>query len=118
MRPGTKSTRLASLRLTVLRTEKSTSRPRGRLAAQPPSRRVFQCPASFRLGDDLAAMQVGAQHGRDGHAAVGVLVVLQNGDDHARQGQSRTVERMDELRPGSWLRTEADIGAASLVVAE
>src|SRR6185369_5203162 len=61
---------------------------------------------------------VRAQHFRNPDGPIGVLKVLQDGDQDARQGQPATVERMHELRLSPGARSKADVGTASLEVAK
>ena len=65
-------------------------------------RSVFADPFPQRFGDQ--------------NRAVGLLVVLQDGDDRAADGDGRAVERVDELRAFFAFHFVADVEPAGLVV--
>src|SRR3990172_11412119 len=93
-------------------------------AGPPPSLRVGRPGLSLAFGgpkpdprrDGLDAAHVGAEDVRDGDGAVRLLVVLQNGDKRAGQGEAGAVERMRVLRAGPLFAAEADVGATGLGV--
>ena len=68
--------------------------------------------------DHLKATHVRAQHFGHDDGAIGLLVILQNGDDDARQGQAGTVERMDEFRFFPFRGPIANIGPSGLEIPE
>src|SRR5947209_4408488 len=60
------------------------------------SRSTFHVPPSFLFLNPLAPIHVLAQRLGDAHAAVGVLVILQDRDQNPRAGDNRVVERVAE----------------------
>jgi len=60
--------------------------------------RTATAPNYIRLPDNLKP-GIGVERRWYGDAAVGLLVVLHERDEHTRQGQSRAVQRVDEPRP-------------------
>src|SRR5438874_11378154 len=73
-----------------------------------------------RAGDSPAcraqafeAIRVGPQRGRNRHAAVGVLIVLQHGDERAADREAGAVERVTELGLAAAGGLVADVGAAA-----
>ena len=66
---------------------------------------------------DLQAAHVGLQHLGDGHAAVGLEVVLQEGDQHTRRRDAGVVQGVGQvaLAVGA---LDADVQAAGLGVAQ
>ena len=60
---------------------------------------------------------VGAQNFGDGHGAVGLQVILQEGDQHTRRGHAGVVQRVGQLGLAV-LILKADAQAAGLGVAE
>src|SRR5262249_25597609 len=54
-------------------------------------------PQHSVLRDSLRTAQVWTQRFRDYHASVGLLIIFQDGDQHARVRQARTVQCMHEL---------------------
>src|ERR1700680_486888 len=58
----------------------------------------------------------GAQDFGHDDAAVGLLIVFENGDDGPRDGDRRAVERVCELRPFGLGRLEANRQPARLIV--
>ena len=72
-------------------------------------------PAS---ADDLHASHVGAQHLGYHDAAIGLLIVLQDADERARQRQARAVQRVHELDVFAVARAVADVGPPRLEIQE
>ena len=68
-------------------------------------------------GEAFQSAHVGTQDGGDANAAVGLLVVFQDGDEGAAYGEARAVKGMDELRFVAVLRAVACLHAARLEVA-
>src|SRR3990170_3165368 len=69
-----------------------------------------------RLGPDhVQAAHPGPQHLGNDDGAIGLLVVLENGDQRPRERQPRAVERVHHFGVGA--RAAAEAGAASLEVA-
>ena len=66
---------------------------------------------------DNSKPSIWAEHLRQNDTAVALLIVLQQGDDHTGQGETRSIEGMCETGCCSGLRAKADIGAAGLKIA-
>src|SRR5687767_1628387 len=69
------------------------------------------------LAENVGA-QVRAQRLGDAHAAVGLLVMLEETDDRAREGDAGTVQRVHEARLFPRARAIADVGPPRLEVEE
>src|SRR5215469_7111106 len=67
--------------------------------------------------DRLHPAHIGLQRVGHGDAAILLLIILQDGDEGAADGDARAVERMDEARPLPLLRAKAPIHAPRLEVA-
>src|SRR4029077_20488191 len=65
-------------------------------------------------GNQLSSVHVGAKRGGNDYAAVFLLVILQDRDERAADGESRSVEGVDELRLACSARAELDVRATSL----
>src|SRR5947208_9153933 len=72
--------------------------------------------ASGARGEAVEAGDVRPQRRRNRHGAVGVLVVLQHGDDGAADGEAGAVQGVAEVRLATALRLEADVDAATAEV--
>ena len=64
----------------------------------------------------LHAAHVGPEHLRDDYRAVGLLVVLEDGDHRPRQGDAGTVERVRIVSFAASIAAKANIGPPRLVV--
>src|SRR5271170_1846449 len=71
---------------------------------------------SLHAPNTIDTAVVGAQHLGYDHAAVGLLVVFEHGDQGARQSERGAVEGMDEFGLGALARAKAHIVAASLKI--
>src|SRR4029079_6585024 len=69
------------------------------------------------LSEALGA-EIGAERSGDEHAAILLLMVLQNRGDDTRKRQSRSVQGVNETRLPAARRLVADIRAARLEVGE
>src|SRR5690606_29756403 len=74
--------------------------------------------ASAMGGDPLQAAHVGSQRLRHDHRAVGLLVVLQHGDEGAAHRQPGAVQGVDKARLLARRRTVAGLHAPGLEVAK
>src|SRR5215467_726635 len=79
-------------------------------------RRRRRCASSARRGQLLEAPGVRAQRRGNCDRAVGVLIILQHGDQRAADGESGAVERVDELGFGATRRLVTDVRAATAEV--
>src|SRR5579884_1785415 len=67
--------------------------------------------------DSLQPAHVAAQHLRYCDGTVGVLVIFENRDERAADGQTRAVERVDEARALAFGRAEARVHTPRLELA-
>src|SRR5687767_10480712 len=89
----------------------SASRPAAWIPSSLVTRMVIGLPSrlprgSSAIGSDMVeAPHIGAQRMRDAHAAIGLLVVLENGDHRAADGEGRSIEGVNiagAARFGGW----------------
>src|SRR5512141_131379 len=73
---------------------------------------------SRRTWRQSVGAEVWDERRRDAHGAVRLLVVFQQRDDRAREGDARRVQGVHELGLGTRLGPVADVGAPGLVVGE
>jgi hypothetical protein len=67
--------------------------------------------------DDVSAAHKGPQYSRHLDRAVGLLVVLENGQKRPAKRQTRAIQGVDELRPGFRRRSIANSRAPRLEIA-
>src|SRR5262245_64540496 len=77
-------------------------------SATPPARR------SISGCDPLDPAHVGPEHGGDTNGAVGLLIVLEDRDQRAADGQARAVQRVTVLRPAPARRAVLQVEPARL----
>src|SRR5437764_13323811 len=71
-------------------------------------------PSELLRGNPVS-IHISTQDFWNQHAAIGLLIVLKNGQPGASDGQTAAVQRVHELGLLAAFRTPADIGAARLV---
>src|SRR2546429_2601437 len=76
-----------------------------------------QSPGARRSPNDVESAHVGPQRRGYSDGAVLLLIILDDRDNRAREGQAGSIEGVDELRLATLL-PEADVGPARLELAE